>query len=488
MEKSEVLLVVLVASAPLFLGFYDTGDLWQVLFAVHSGQPVVKFNEVSWTNSTTIKLNFKNNRGWASVGDYNDIIFYAEKYETSIADPYWAREKNTNLWNIFLKYRNISLDDVEWGYYENCCDHGRCERGVCYICEPNICRGEEYAKDETGCPLYRRKIEAGYYCCMVGGGSWRWWECWATEPYERWIPNPGECQLVRRGSGCELYDNGRKMYCNGRWYYTENEATVYKYIPEHYEYCGGANEKYGKLKPSDAEKLISLGWKWDWDKRCVGSRCGTFITSSIYYGENMKKEWLEEILNKAVCWVEGRTLRYRGNDISHPYKIYGEPVVSGNFIACKVKRSDWNEGTKYGNRPYADKVLYDTTVYIVFDAKCDEGWLDAVRCEYSTVKRQYRYSNCTVVWKDFKNCDEMDGYYGERYCRGNNLYQKYRDYYCDVNADGFCSYYEFEKLVERCYFGCENGRCKKPVAPEPPKFLFIQIIMNIIKSLGVSLG
>ncbi|HEC87168.1 MAG TPA: hypothetical protein ENI49_04800, partial [Thermoplasmatales archaeon] len=64
-----------------------------------------------------------------------------------------------------------------------------------------------------------------------------------------------------------------------------------------------------------------------------------------------------------------------------------------------------------------------------------------------------------------KNCDQYDGFVGEKYCKNGDVYQKYRDYYCE---DGECKYSEEERKIKDCDYGCESGGCKpKPTTPPP---------------------
>lgn len=55
------------------------------------------------------------------------------------------------------------------------------------------------------------------------------------------------------------------------------------------------------------------------------------------------------------------------------------------------------------------------------------------------------------------NCNEFDGFYGEAYCKGNDIYKGYRDYSCGSNE---CVYANVETKLENCSKAlCQNGRC-----------------------------
>jgi len=104
-----------------------------------------------------------------------------------------------------------------------------------------------------------------------------------------------------------------------------------------------------------------------------------------------------------------------------------------------------------------------TTTTTTIPSQCTEGWTDDYRCYGDMVQRKWRNEDCTYEWRNYKNCNNMDGFYGERYCVGRSVYQKYRDYYC---SNGKCKYYEDERRVERCDYKCENGRCVEPTCED----------------------
>lgn len=53
------------------------------------------------------------------------------------------------------------------------------------------------------------------------------------------------------------------------------------------------------------------------------------------------------------------------------------------------------------------------------------------------------------------NCNQYDGFYGDTYCKGNDVYKGYRDYGCGPNE---CNYINIETKLESCK-ECQNGRC-----------------------------
>ena len=58
-----------------------------------------------------------------------------------------------------------------------------------------------------------------------------------------------------------------------------------------------------------------------------------------------------------------------------------------------------------------------------------------------------------------------DGYIGDPYCKNGDLYQIYRDYYCE---NGECKYTDTEKKIKDCEEGCNNGCVVEPPPSTPP--------------------
>ncbi len=94
----------------------------------------------------------------------------------------------------------------------------------------------------------------------------------------------------------------------------------------------------------------------------------------------------------------------------------------------------------------------------------NDGWCD-------TIDPCPNDPNCPVN-HDPNPCEGVrcpnDGYIGNPYCKNGDLYQRYRDYYCE---NGECKYTETEKKIKDCEGGCENGGCivDPPPTTPPPK-------------------
>ena len=416
--------------AVLMAGFF----LLQLLFGGLSPR-VVDWFFGDWENETHFVAISEN--AWPSTGYcWQDKIFKPAKekflsircpsdFKNDFDEPF----PNVNLWNLLLRYWGIEVSEDDWGWYKSCKKAGKCDRGLCYSCEPNKCGGKEVGKDEHGCPLYEREQKAGWYAC-AGPNCWT---CHYTYKGKKHYVRANTCRLVRAGpkDACRYYPRKGKLVCGSDRYYEHGVDFVYK--KRKIIRCGGYKpEKYGRLTPEEANFLVSKGWKIEQGEDCSRTRWYSQV-----YIERMKEEWVEQILNKTVCWVEGYTLRYSGDDISHYYKVYGTPILYGDSLACKVKASDWSKATAYKGRPCADQILYDSELHFLFDVE--------------------------------KICK-----HGERICRGKAVYA----------CEGGLKWVK----VKDCRFMCVNGDCFEAPMPgiENLELLIRGVIEGLVKALFLS--
>ena len=143
---------------------------------------------------------------------------------------------------------------------------------------------------------------------------------------------------------------------------------------------------------------------------------------------------------------------------------------------CKNKNCDQYDGY------IGDYYCKNGDVYRKYrDYYCEDG-----KCKYREEERKIEDceygcedGGCIIDPCKNKNCDQYDGYVGEKYCKNGNVYQKYRDYYCDK---GECKYREEERKIEECKAGCENGEC----VPMPPGGVVTAIIHISQKNYGIA--
>ncbi|RLF98005.1 hypothetical protein DRN58_07780, partial [Thermococci archaeon] len=124
-------------------------------------------------------------------------------------------------------------------------------------------------------------------------------------------------------------------------------------------------------------------------------------------------------------------------------KITVEEVIFGCSLPHSVifTMGYWTQGSSYWPIEEDDRV----EVYGCYSSNADSVGMPK---SYHYIKK---IDPCEGM-----NCDQYDGYVGEKYCKNGNVYQKYRDYYCE---DGECKYSEEERKREDCEYGCEDGGC-----------------------------
>ena len=184
--------------------------------------------------------------------------------------------------------------------------------------------------------------------------------------------------------------------------------------------------------------------------------------------------------------IRGAICRFH---IEQPEKITKE-CRTGSDGWCRLPGSyrltkGWAEAIKEGYERATESIRckpgYTCGIAVNFFLKpvCKEGWLDEYRCYFNILQRKWKLCPSGYEWRDYKNCDELDTFVGDRYCKGNAVVQKFRDYYCHIDK---CEYQEYEKVIEECEYGCENGECLPgPTPPTPPTDIITRIIQDLLR-------
>ena len=113
-----------------------------------------------------------------------------------------------------------------------------------------------------------------------------------------------------------------------------------------------------------------------------------------------------------------------------------------------------------GNDIFGKQVTYDCTYNgqcnvtrtDVLVEKCKAGCSETFVNEINRPKCNDELCNIDGLKVD---CDRYDGFYGDSYCAGNDIYQGYRDYKC---GDNECTYENMPTKKGTCK-ECQNGRC-----------------------------
>jgi hypothetical protein len=63
-----------------------------------------------------------------------------------------------------------------------------------------------------------------------------------------------------------------------------------------------------------------------------------------------------------------------------------------------------------------------------------------------------------------KDCSSYDGFFEQSFCRGNDVYRYYRDYFCGARD---CEFETSDRLIEKCAVACSNGACTSQMPNHP---------------------
>jgi len=400
------------------------------------GQKTVRAKAVGWCDSVSCQ----GYQPWV----YDTV--YIEPEEKYCENPY-GEEGDSRCDYALRQY--MVCEDGEW----QCHDHGAyCSH--CDHCGDGVCNCDEtYSSCPSDC---EPECDAGYLLDYRCDGDWR------QRKYQR-----SDCSTIWKNY--EYCDYGcYNGYCLDA---EEDEC----------DYCDidvDVSTPSCVCKGEKVETTISIDNN-GCDSEHVSLRaylCKVSSNGRIYDCKRMSCD------NSRVYVRSGRT---KTVDCDMKAKDCGKHKIKVVYEACDD-----------------DPVVYSRTFYIgccchscsydCCDSGCDcrvncdnkDGYVGARYCKNGNVYRKYRdyyYSKsrnvCLYTEKEVKiencaggcsdgfcvpvcsaaACDKKDGFVGDSYCSGGNVYQVYRDYYCSSQQG--CLYKDVEKLKQACPAGCLNGQC-----------------------------
>lgn len=204
------------------------------------------------------------------------------------------------------------------------------------------------------------------------------------------------------------------------------------YYPTYYDagYYGG----YGY----DYYPAYYVGGYYDYEYDCYD--CGgyyqqAYSSPTVYTYTNTYQQPQQQVSCSSKC--NGNTLYYNG--------YYDGSSCQYSAMDCSASNS---EESRYcsGNNVYARERVYSCM---------NSG------CQYSIQTRlvqscQNGCANGACTFCSDATCGSSSGFIGQKFCSGNDVVQKYRNYYCSGNG---CSYTDSQRTVETCSNGCSNGVC-----------------------------
>ena len=218
--------------------------------------------------------------------------------------------------------------------------------------------------------------------------------------------------------------------------------------------------------PPGTETLEYEAYEGCWPKPCVGLG---WVTDSVSFqvkdcgdnGGSSCEEWLIVMCNVGgyKLYVDGEYILTEDGD--------GEcgVTLSAGTYTVKLKKDGCDTVTETARIECG----HSTTLHVTMNCHedCDNGRDDdgdgRIDCEDSECRDDPGCDLCKGI-----DCPD-DTFVGEEYCKNGDVYQTYREYYCE---NGRCEYREKEKKVRDCEAGCENGECISPI-PERETLLRI---------------
>ncbi|MFH0832222.1 MAG: hypothetical protein V1900_00670 [Candidatus Aenigmatarchaeota archaeon] len=305
---------------------------------------------------------------------------------------------------------------------DNCKSCARCSNGECIGCSTDSDCGKSDWIDETQCSgndVYQKYrtykcVNPGTiasYCTYTDINKFK--QSCSSSSYDLWGSN--YCKNNDVYHSRNYFDRGcSNGKCYSSWtsqeelvedclYSCSSGSCLYNYYPYQYP-CTGSN--------CGCQGTSCTGGCGSGCGSCSGSQCQTCSSSDC---------------DRSDGYVGSRYCS--GNNVYQKYRDY---YCSGN--SCTYSESE--KSIEYCSNG------------------CSNGYCNS---QCTTCQSCSGTDNSCGVYPNCNNCNNNDGYTGSRFCSGNNVYQKYRDYYCSGNG---CTYSETDKLVETCSSTCSNGQCQ----------------------------
>ncbi len=160
--------------------------------------------------------------------------------------------------------------------------------------------------------------------------------------------------------------------------------------------------------------------------------------AATYHGDNYD-------LGSVIAYADAQTSLLNGKYTEEKTCFFG--IVESEFWTPAAKQMFKDCINFVAIRCYDDEDCDDNNEATV-DTCINPGTIDSY-CKHDEI----------VCFKD-EDCGQ-DGFIGQPYCAGYDVYQDYKDFTCENPGtfDSSCSYEVYEKFKKTCSRGCENGAC-----------------------------
>lgn len=224
-----------------------------------------------------------------------------------------------------------------------------------------------------------------------------------------------------------------------------------------------------------------------------------YVGDKFYLGENVNS-WNQISCNSNGCTGIPQTTpgkKYLDINGEFPHYIlyawdydtcdwaWAWSAKGGGYIGSGVmgRNVECYENQDCNSNAYCDKTG-DFTEWSCKLKECNQGETKCTGTNFYTCSESYKWENqgsvlgnCGVECFSDGDCLE-DGFYGGKFCSGNDVLQVYKDYSCINNL---CSNVASNQIVEECTDTCAGGVCENRTLLEKIKNpLIIFLILGFI--------
>lgn len=256
-----------------------------------------------------------------------------------------------------------------------------------------------------------------------------------------------QCSQFSNEQGCE---NSGCSWCDRCSEKEINNYAADKCVDSNLQCTYSCSKTCGANCTTDSDCAANLT-----DTTCFfAGKCGTCKCSYQSVG-CQKNGTIKEQYGDQICYYGPRSCTSSGCSVSSCALRAGQ--ICDPFDGCVSCGQDYCGGNEFiiDKKCAGSDIIGKKINYFCGGGQCNvtsSSYLE--KCKNGCNNAQCRDELCNINGLN-TDCNKFDGYYGETYCKGNDVYKEYRDYKCGSNE---CAYTGSEVKVASCS-DCQNGRC-----------------------------
>ncbi len=258
-----------------------------------------------------------------------------------------------------------------------------------------------------------------------------------------------------RATRCSINCNYYDSYIQGDYcYYSKSYSSCGCYY-EYREYCPSPGTVKGSLCYYGSRSCDSSGCSLNTCYMGNYDRCDPVDGCEIYKENCDLKdgEYGSQFCKSGDVFIQYRDYYWNGHDCNH--RTYDKKVQDCNY-GCENGYCVQSENCDERDGEYGSRYCKNNDVY----AEYRDYYRSGGECKYRTSDKKLedcRYDCANGQCADRReNCDAKDGEYESRFCKSGDVYVQYRDYYWNGYE---CRYDSRDKKAEDCSYDCQSGRC-----------------------------